>query len=312
MFVRLADWVECHTPLSRTLLSWGLAVVFALSVTAYVLIFVVNLGVYSIPVSEDGQVKTVARLCVVNKLKYGVARNADSPDDYYRTHRLGPISRGDNAIVETPDGCIIQRIVARPGDTVSVSSAALYVNSQLADGRKAVATFCLRPHVPYSVIRNMKLANEELESRGDLLFKPFEVTFRDGHSMLADTTAMRLPLLKVIDDWTVYTFAPIQPNLPDARCYPYNPAHPWNAYNWGPMRLPRKGDQIMLTYANVTLYGPMVKKYEGAELRPQPGVCYTFKLSYYMTLCEDRDVLCDSRVYGPIPESKIVSNVVKL
>ncbi len=312
MFVRLADWVECHTPFSRSLLSWGLATLFALSVTAYVLFFVVNLGVYSAPVSVDGHVEVIDNLCVVNRLKYGVARNADSPDDYYRTHRLGPISRGDKAIVDTPDGCLIQRIVARPGDTVRISSAALFVNSQLADGRKAVATFCRRPHVPYSVLRHMNQANEELGKSGSLLFTPFEVTFRDGHSICADTTAIRLPLLKAIDDWSVYTFAPLQPNQPDERCYPYNPAHPWNAYNWGPLRLPRKGDSIMLTYANVAMYGPMVKKYEGVELRPRPDGSYVFKMSYYMTLCDDRDVLCDSRAYGPIPESKIISNIVKL
>ncbi len=312
MFVHLAEWVEGHTPFSRTLLSWGMAALFAIAIVAYVLIFVVVLATYTTP-DVAGEGDDGRRLCVVNKLKYGVACNADKADDYYRTHKIGAIRRGDNAIVSTPDGTIIQTIVAKPGDTVSVADAALYVNSELRDHKMhQVATFCMRPHVPYSDSRKMHEASNTLGSRGKIKEYPMGVIFRDGHIGHTDTTALRLPIEQRVNDWRIWTFAPLQPNWYDKRCYPHNEAYLWNAYQWGPMRLPAKGDQIELTYANVKLYGPMIKEHEGVKLKPTRGATYTFKLSYYMTLSDDRDIMNDGRTYGPTPESKIIANVVIL
>lgn len=310
-FVRLATWVEEHTPLSRTLLSWGLAALFAIGAVAYVLCFIVEVGVYTTPDHPRSADDDGARLCLVGKMKYGVARHSDSPDDYYRTHRVGRISRGDHALVSTPAGDIIQRIVARPGDTVQVVDGALVVNSdESADSRHAVATYCLNKRVPYTDLRAMRQANEALGdyARPDTL--PRAQTFRDGHTAHADTTAIRLPVRQRCQQWQRQTFAPVPANLPDARCYPHSPTFKWNAYQWGPLRLPRKGDAIDLTPANVLLYGPLVREHEGVELTPKRGCSYTFKMSYYMTLCDDRDVLSDSRAFGPMPESRILSYVI--
>ncbi|MGN0030199.1 MAG: S26 family signal peptidase [Marinilabiliaceae bacterium] len=309
-FVRLAQWVEAHTPMSRALLSWGLAALFATGAVAYVMCFIAELGVYTTPDHPRNGIDNGTRLCLVSKVKYGVARNEESPDGYYRTHRVGAIRRGDHALTSTPAGVIIQRIVAKPGDTVRVADAALYVNGDNdADTRHAVATFCLNKRVAYADLRTLKQANEDLGDYAKTDTLPRGITFRDGHTAHADTTATRLPVRRRLREWAMQTFAPMQPNLYDVRCYPHSPAYLWNAYQWGPMRLPRKGDVMALTYANVALYGPMVKEYEGVTLHPAKGQTYKFKMSYYMTLCDDRDVLCDSRSFGPIPESKVMSYV---
>ncbi len=288
-FARLAAWVERRSPLRRGLLSWGLAAVFAALVALYFQHFVVSLGRY--PVPGDGP-----RLCLVNKMKYGVARRADSPDEYYRTHKLGFIGRGDRALVETPDGKMVQRVVARPGDTVRVASGALFVNGALADkDGRVVADYLLRGRVPYSAARQMGEAATGLGPGG------------------ADSAqAMTLPVALREALWRNYTYAPVFRNAPDSRCYPWNVAYLWNAYHWGPMRMPRRGDAIELTYANVMLYGPLVRLYEGEELAPERGGRHVFKLDYYMTLADNRTLLCDGRSYGPTPESRIVSRVIIL
>lgn len=288
-FARLAAWVERHTQLRRGLLSWGLAAVFAALVALYVQHFVLSLGRYFVP--GDGQ-----RLCLVNKMKYGVARRADSPDGYYRTHKLGFIGRGDRALVETPDGKMVQRVVARPGDTVLVASGALFVNGALADkDGRVVADYALHRRVPYSAVRQM---GEAATGRGP-----------GG----ADTArVLTLPVMLREARWRHYTYAPVFRNEADSRCYPWNVAYLWNAYHWGAMRMPSRGDTIELTYANVMLYGPLVRLYEGEELTPERGGRYVFKLDYYMTLADNRSVLCDGRNYGPTPESRIVSRVIIL
>lgn len=288
-FARLAAWVERHTPLRRGILSWGLAALFAALVALYVQHFVVSLGRYFVP--GDGQ-----RLCLVNKMKYGVARRADSPDSYYRTHKLGFIGRGDRALVETPDGKMVQRVVARPGDTVRVASGALFVNGELADkDGNVVVDYVLHRRVPYSAVRQM---GEAATGRG--------VVGADSAQV------MTLPVMLREARWRHYTHAPVFHNEADGRCYPWNVAYLWNACHWGPMRMPRRGDSIELTYANVMLYGPLVRLYEGAVLTPERGGRYVFKLDYYMTLADNRSLLCDGRRYGPAPESRIVSRVIIL
>lgn len=291
-FARLARWVENHTPVSRALLSWGLALAFGAATVAYALTFIMSLAWCTMP--SDGRV-----LCVVNKLKYGVARDANNADGYYRTHKLGRIGRGDYALAHTPDGDLLQKIVARPGDTVMVTDGALFVNGQMADrGERATATYKILPHTPYSALRQMRLADKEAhEAQG---------------KADSDTTALLLPTTLREGEWKAYTYATIHRNEDDERCYPWNVAYQWNAYQWGPMRMPRKGDTMALTYANVALYGPLVERHERRTLKPTPGASYTFKMDYYMTLGDDRDNLCDSRAYGPLPESGIISNIIVL
>ena len=312
-FARLATWVEAHTPLSRTLLSWGMAAAFAVGTAAYVTHFIVGLGVYTTPdypkwADDDG-----SRLCFMNKLRYGVARDAKDPSGYYRTHRVDAIRRGDHAIVETPAGPLLLRIVAKPGDTVRITDAALEIgNDPDKDSHHAIATFCMRPRTAYAERRKMEAANSDLGDSARLDPMPLGITFRDGHTDHADTTALRLPVERRRKEWKNLTFAPLQPNFHDARCYPHTPAYMWNAYQWGPIRLPRKGDSIELNYANVELYGAMVKEHEGAELKVTRGGRYTFKMNYYMTLCDDRDVIEDGRTFGPTPENKIIANAITL
>ncbi len=291
-FTHLASWVEDRTPFSKTLLSWSLAIIFGAAGVSYVVTFVFSLSTISTP--DAG-----THLCLVDKMHYGVPCDTANASTYYRTHKLGRISRGDMALVHTPVGSLALKVVARPGDTVAIADAALFVNGQLSDkSDRPTALFKLRPHTPYSVKRQM---SEAIAKAGD---KPQEA--------VEDTSTVRLPIARREDEWKVYTYATIFRNMDDDRIYPWNVAYQWNAYHWGPFRLPKQGDVISLSYANTMLYGPLTKRFEGTELKPQKGATYTFKLSYYMTLNNNRDVIADSRQFGPTPENHIISHIIKL
>lgn len=291
-FTLLTSWVESKTPISKTLLSWGMAVLFGIGSVAYVITFVMSIAKISSPDNEDG-------MYVIDKLRYGVARDTSNVATYYRTHKLGMISRGDMALIHTPQGLLAQKIVALPNDTVTISDGSLYINGLPSDNSpRPTATYKLRPHTTYSVTRQMH------ETMAEML--------NDGIPQPTDTSSMRLPISRRERDWKPYTYATILHNMPDDRIFPHNAAYPWNAYHWGPIRLPKRGDSIPLTYANVMLYGPLVKQHEGTTLKPLKNASYTFKLSYYMSLNNNRDIIADSRQYGPIPEYHILSHIIKL
>lgn len=291
-FTHLASWVEDRTPFSSALLSWSLAIIFGIAGVAYIVTFIFSLATTTTP--DAG-----SHVCLIDKMRYGVPRDTANASTYYRTHQLGRISRGDMALVHTPLGPLALRVVARPGDTVTIADAALYVNGQLADNSdRPTALFKLRPHTPYSTKRQMSEVIAELESKPP--------------KSVEDTSTVRLPIAQREEKWKGYTYATIFRNMDDDRIFPWNVAYQWNAYHWGPFRLPKRGDVISLTYSNTMLYGPLAKRFEGAELMPQKGATYTFKLSYYMTLNNNRDVIADSRQFGPIPENHIISHIIKL
>ena len=245
-----------------------MAAVIAVAIALLLSIFVVRVGTYTVPGGGD-------RLCVISKLPGAVS-----------------LRRGGQCLVLTPDGRFVLRIAALPGDTVSLRNAALSLGSDNAtrDSRDAVASYLLMPRTPYSTRRQMiaSMPRKKPLSVDSLVNVRLSIFARESSP-----------------EWKFWTYTHPLPNFDDPRVYPWNPDFPWNAYHWGPMRLPRKGDVIVLSQRNVSLYGPLVKTYEDAQLFVAPDRTYTFRRNYYMVLADDRDRLVDSRIYGPLPQDVI-------
>ncbi len=265
------------------IVSWCFAAVLAAGVGVYVWTFLFELA--ECTVVGEGEV-----WCLINKTKYGVVVNTGNTGDYRRTYALGHIARGDIAVVGTPEGRLIERIVALPGDTVKISNASLSIDGVRADDKKAVAS--------YRIFGKLEFV-EERELKQQLLPS-------------SDSLHVRMPVSIRETNWAHKTYVDVFRNYADQRCYPGNFSYLWNAYQWGPMKMPHRGDKIRLTVANVRLYGPLVEKYEHVALKVDKSSYYTFKQDYYFVLQDDRDILNDSRVYGPVPERAIIGRAITL
>ncbi|MCA6496365.1 MAG: signal peptidase I, partial [Chitinophagaceae bacterium] len=98
--------------------------------------------------------------------------------------------------------------------------------------------------------------------------------------------------------------------------FPNNEAlYPWTVDNFGPLRIPKKGDKVELTPANIDIYRRLITTYEHNQLDEVNGkyilngkevTSYTVQLNYYWMMGDNRHRSQDSRYWGFVPETHIV------
>ena len=107
---------------------------------------------------------------------------------------------------------------------------------------------------------------------------------------------------------------PESKDVVDPRIFPIG--MPWNADNYGPLIVPKKGYTIKLTPENVEMWAMTINREFGkivvsqsnnqVTIEGKPVTSYTFKKDYYFMMGDNRDDSLDSRYWGFVPDNNIV------
>ncbi len=317
---------------------WIDAIAFA--VVAATLIRTFFIEAYTIPTSSMEKSLLVGDFLFVSKVNYG-ARAPITPVSFPFAHNTMPLV-GGNSYIEWPnmpymrlpgfqkiknndvvvfnypaeDGRpldkkenYIKRCLGIAGDSLAVVNQQVFVNGVAAENP---------PKMQFKYfVQTDGTFDEKVAKRNDIT---------EG-GRVSDQGDFELLLTKdAKDDLLQQSWVKKVENTLQAKgagasyIFPFKEEWGWNVDNFGPIYIPKAGDNIKLDTITYFIYERAIKVYENnptlemkdnkVYLDGKEITSYTFKQNYYFMMGDNRHNSADSRFWGFVPEDHIVGKAL--
>ena len=224
----------------------------------------------------------------------------------------------------------IKRCVATAGDLIEIKNKELFIDGELAHQPEHMQYNYVNKGTKYEYVDRSTLEGYNRYSQLNAIYKKnFDCSYgecrpNNEYDVVIPMTKTQFKKSKVDYPNLENYIKPLGYNrvqLTSGRSGSYCPNFPndkqynWTEDNFGPLRIPKRGDVVELNHKTLPLYKRIIHAYEkhdlveksdGIYIDGEKVTTYTIEMNYYWLMGDNRNNSLDSRFWGFVPEDHVV------